>query len=58
MQMMPAISGRVVRGQFALNALDCTHAGVVFAVGGGRVTVLVRDTGTDARWPSWARLDA
>src|SRR5262245_65142466 len=70
--------------QFALNALDCSHAGVVFAVGGGRAevaavtdstlvdvylaqvdagegplvttltslqTVLVRDTGTDTRWP-------
>ncbi len=73
--------------QFALDALDCTHAGVVFAQRGGRAdiaavthsalvdiylaqveasegplvtaltglqAVLVRDTGTDARWPAWA----
>jgi GAF domain-containing protein len=73
--------------QFALNALDCTHAGVVFAQRGGRAdiaavthstlvdihlaqveagqgplvtaltgprAVLVRDTGTDQRWPNWA----
>ena len=25
--------------QFALNALDCTHAGVVFAVRGGRADI-------------------
>ena len=73
--------------QFALNALDCSHAGVVFTERGGRAevaavtspalaeiylgqveashgplvtaltglqTVLVRDTGTDVRWPAWA----
>jgi GAF domain-containing protein len=73
--------------QFALNALDCSHAGVVFAERGGRAEVaavtdpnlvrlylaqveagdgplitaltgqqpvLVRDTGSDARWPTWA----
>ena len=73
--------------QFALNALDCSHAGIVFSARNGHAdiaavtnpaladvylgqveagegplittltgqqTVLVRDTGTDARWPSWA----
>jgi GAF domain-containing protein len=72
--------------EFALKALDCTHAGVAFAARGGRAevaavtdpalvdiyldqvnagdgplftaltglqTVLIRDTATDARWPTW-----